>query len=130
MRLLFLLRKNAEACELSTGEKNGVRKPNDGEMVDLNELNELYNILDLYIVSSRYEGGPRSIIECGLTKTPIISTDVGIAPDILHEKSIFDVNNIYTYRNTIINTEVPYNNSIKLNSEEYLPQFYNELFNL
>ena len=63
------------------------------EMVDFKTLNELYNLLDLYIVSSRYEGGPQAIIECSLTRTPIISTDVGIASEILNEVSIFDMHN-------------------------------------
>ena len=63
------------------------------EMTDLSVLNELYNILDLYIVASRFEGGPQSIYECALTKTPIISTDVGVANLILSENSIFDMNN-------------------------------------
>ena len=49
------------------------------EMVDLPTLNKLYNILDIYIVSSRVEGGPQAIVECSLTKTPIVSTDVGVA---------------------------------------------------
>ena len=50
------------------------------EMVDIKTLNELYNLLDIYIVSSRIEGAsPQAIIECGLTKTPIISTNVGVA---------------------------------------------------
>ena len=59
------------------------------EMVSFEILNELYNTLDLYIVSSRYEGGPQAIVECAITKTPIISTDVGIAIEILNKKSIF-----------------------------------------
>lgn len=63
------------------------------EMADFKVLNELYNLLDLYIVSSRVEGGPQSIIECGLTKTPIISTNVGIAPEILNTISIFNIKN-------------------------------------
>ena len=63
------------------------------EMANFEKINNLYNILDLYIVSSRYEGGPQSILECAATKTPIISTDVGIAREILNEKSIFDMNN-------------------------------------
>ena len=46
------------------------------EMIKNSQLNELYNCLDLYIVSSRLEGGPASIME--QIKT-IISTDVGIA---------------------------------------------------
>ena len=59
------------------------------EMVDLPTLNKLYNILDIYIVSSRVEGGPQAIVECSLTKTPIVSTDVGVASEILHPESIF-----------------------------------------
>ena len=47
------------------------------DMIDFVSLNELYNCLDLYIVSSRVEGGPQAILECGINKTPIISTDVG-----------------------------------------------------
>ena len=63
------------------------------EMVDFEALNELYNLLNLYVVSSRYEGGPQSIIECSLTRTPIISTDVGVASEVLNEKSIFNMQN-------------------------------------
>ena len=58
-------------------------------MVKPNEINELYNILNLYIVSSRIEGGPQAILECAITKTPIISTDVGLASEVLHETSIY-----------------------------------------
>ena len=63
------------------------------EMASFNELNELYNMLDLYIVSSRYEGGPAAIMECALTKTPLISTNVGIADEILANQSIYDMSN-------------------------------------
>lgn len=63
------------------------------EMETFENLNKLYNILDLYIVSSRVEGGPQSILECAQIKTPIISTDVGIASDILSKESIFDMDN-------------------------------------
>lgn len=63
------------------------------EMASFERLNNLYNILDLYIVSSRVEGGPQSILECAQTKTPIISTDVGIASEILSPESIFTMEN-------------------------------------
>ena len=63
------------------------------EMVDYKSLNELYNILNLYIVSSRIEGGPRSIFECAQTETPIISTDVGFASKILSKESIYNFEN-------------------------------------
>tara|TARA_B000000565_G_scaffold252900_1_gene228694 strand:+ start:207 stop:1124 length:918 start_codon:yes stop_codon:yes gene_type:complete len=65
------------------------------EMKNFKSVNQLYNILDLYIVSSRIEGGPQAIVECGLTKTPILSTDVGIASNFLDPKSIYSVNNFF-----------------------------------
>jgi len=82
------------------------------EMVDSKLLNELYNILDLYIVSSRIEGGPQAIIECGLSKTPIISTDVGVAKEILAPKSIFNMSN---FENAETDEKIAYKNSINFN---------------
>jgi len=59
------------------------------ELPPFEEVNDLYNCLDLYIVSARFEGGPQAIVECAINKTPIISTDVGLASEILPEESIF-----------------------------------------
>ena len=63
------------------------------EKANIGVINELYNCLDLYMVTSRIEGGPQAIFECAITKTPIISTDVGIANKILHPSAIFSLNN-------------------------------------
>ena len=38
------------------------------EMTSFKTLNELYNILDLYMVTSRVEGGPQAILECAIQK--------------------------------------------------------------
>ena len=70
-------------------------------MVSLPEINELYNCLDLYLVSSRVEGGPRAIVEGGFCETPIISTDVGIATEFLPERSIYDMNSWKSYKNAV-----------------------------
>ena len=94
------------------------------EMVDYKILNELYNCLDLYIVSSRYEGGPQAIVECGVTKTPIISTDVGVAPEILSSESIFNMN---TFLEAKPHIEMPYSNSMELSMEKIFPK-YIEMF--
>ncbi len=80
------------------------------EMVDFNSLNELYNCLDLYVVASRIEGGPQAILECAITKTPIISTDVGVASEILHKESIFNMSN---FEKAKPNIEVAFHNSQK-----------------
>lgn len=89
------------------------------EMVDFKTLNELYNSLDLYIVTSRIEGGPQAIVECGITRTPIISTDVGIASEILHKNSIFNMNN---YMDAKPDIDFAFKNSVKLD----IPQGFNE----
>jgi hypothetical protein len=98
------------------------------ELVDLVKLNELYNCLDLYIVSSRVEGGPRSILECGLARIPIISTDVGIARLILADENIYDMNNILTYKNAKINIEHAFEKSKYYTIENYMHKFVNEVF--
>jgi len=78
------------------------------EMIELNELNEIYNCLDLYVVSSRVEGGPRAIFEAGITKTPIISTDVGIASEFMQIESIYDVNYWESYKDARSKVEETY----------------------
>jgi glycosyltransferase involved in cell wall biosynthesis len=59
-------------------------------ILDRARLNRLYNLLDLCLVSSRWEGGPHSILEACFAKTKVLSTRVGIAEDVLEEASLFD----------------------------------------
>ena len=98
-------------------------------MTSIEQINELYNCLDLYIISSRCEGGPRSVFEAGLTKTPIISTRVGIAPELIARSSLFDYNNWITYKQAKPNTDLLFNNILKLSNDNYLNEFYNYLIN-
>ena len=48
-----------------------------------NELPKYYNACDLYIVASREEGGPKSILESWASGVPLVTTKVGMAPDII-----------------------------------------------
>jgi len=98
-------------------------------MIPLNEINELYNCLDLYIVASRCEGGPRSIFEAGLTKTPIISTKVGISEQLMDKISLFDSNNWLTYKYAKPSAEILYNNIKLLSGTKYMDEFKKTLFN-
>tara|TARA_B100000686_G_C16595993_1_gene866039 strand:+ start:90 stop:1007 length:918 start_codon:yes stop_codon:yes gene_type:complete len=95
------------------------------EMANFDELNELYNLIDLYIVTSRIEGGPQAIVECGITKTPIISTDVGFASDVLARESIFDMDN---YKKAKPNIEHAYNESLNLTIPKGFEKFTNMFF--
>jgi glycosyltransferase involved in cell wall biosynthesis len=96
--LLVILSGTRRTYIIRELEKRGI-KYKYFEMIGLKELNELYNCLDLYVVSSRVEGGPRAIVEAGITKTPIISTDVGIASDLMPRESIYDINILESYKN-------------------------------
>ncbi len=55
------------------------------------KLRSMYNACNLYIVASRYEGGPQAVLEAAATRTPIISRDVGIARMVLHPYNIVDL---------------------------------------
>lgn len=47
-----------------------------------------YHALDLYLIASRVEGGPMALLESWATGTPLVTTPVGMVPDIcLHEKN-------------------------------------------
>ncbi len=47
------------------------------------DIVECYNILDLYLVTSRIEGGPLAILEGMATGVPIVTTNVGMVPEII-----------------------------------------------
>ncbi len=47
------------------------------------ELARAYHALDVYIVSSRQEGGPKAVLEAMAAGVPIVSTRVGQAPEIV-----------------------------------------------
>ena len=61
------------------------------EKADLDTVKLLYGSCDLYVVSSRYEGGPQAIIEAAAMNIPIISTDVGIATNILSKDCVVNI---------------------------------------
>jgi hypothetical protein len=98
------------------------------EMVDMKNLNELYNCLDLYVVSSRVEGGPRAILECALAKVPIISTKVGIAELILSKESLFEWDNYKTYYNARPDVLHAYSNASQYSIKNHIVVFENTLF--
>ena len=92
-------------------------------MVNSFELNELYNCLNLYVVSSRVEGGPRAIIECGVANVPLISTNVGIAELILDSSSIYDMSKPLTYADAKPNTLHAYEKSSEYSIKNFINKF-------
>ena len=47
------------------------------------DLTTCYHALDLYLVTSREEGGPMGLMEAMASGVPIVSTAVGMAPDLI-----------------------------------------------
>ncbi len=52
-------------------------------ITDDNEMRKFYNSLDLYISASRSEGTPRPVIEAAACGVPVITTDIGIVPELI-----------------------------------------------
>lgn len=55
------------------------------------KLNELYNACDLYLIPSRWEGGPQSVMEAAAARTKMLSIPLGVGRDILEPASMFDL---------------------------------------
>lgn len=53
-------------------------------------LNELYQALDACVISSRWEGGPYSVLEALAAGCPVISSPVGTARDVLPDECLFN----------------------------------------
>ena len=49
------------------------------------ELSPAYHALDAYLVASRQEGGPKSILEAMATGIPFVSTRAGQAPELVED---------------------------------------------
>jgi len=93
------------------------------ELAPIDVVRKMYACCDLYIVSSRYEGGPQAIYEAAAMKVPIVSTDVGVASKILHQNCIINIpHEIYYPTNEDI--ELNFNNvqryNIKKHKDEYI----------
>ncbi|MCZ7660942.1 MAG: glycosyltransferase family 4 protein [Xanthobacteraceae bacterium] len=65
-------------------DRLGVRFAHD-YAADRDALARLYHALDLYLVTSREEGGPMALMESMASGVPVVSTRVGMAPDLIRD---------------------------------------------
>ncbi|MFA5210879.1 MAG: glycosyltransferase family 4 protein [Patescibacteria group bacterium] len=77
---------------------------------------DYYNCLDLYLVTSRAEGGPKAILESMATGIPFITTDVGLVSDILENTK----NTYICYNDTELFEKSIYLLNNKGNQEEFI----------
>jgi len=66
-------------------EKMGISYRHD-YLQNYYDIVDYYNALDLYLVTSREEGGPKAILETMACGVSLVTTKVGMAPDILVNK--------------------------------------------
>lgn len=50
------------------------------------DLKKYYHALDIYLITSREEGGPMGLLESISSGVPVVSTNVGMAPDFINSK--------------------------------------------
>ncbi len=100
-------------------------------------VNLLYNLADIYIVTSASEGGPKAIMEASLAKTLIFSTDAGMAEDIIHRDLIYTPDNFKKIVDAAVNPdrkntgkylEYNYKKAAGLLDENRYLSLYSELF--
>ena len=60
------------------------------ELADQQTLNEMYSLADFYVIASRCEGGPQALLESPACGTPVISTNVGMAQEVLPSSCIIN----------------------------------------
>ncbi|MCL5428926.1 MAG: glycosyltransferase family 4 protein [Chloroflexi bacterium] len=53
---------------------------------DFHEIPPLYHALDLYLITSREEGGPEGVLESLASGIPLVTTKVGLAPDAVENR--------------------------------------------
>ena len=66
-------------------DKIGVPYKHFGQK-DYKDVAKLYDALDLYIVASREEGGPKAILESMAKGVPLVTTAVGQAKDLVKHR--------------------------------------------
>ncbi|MDX2132019.1 MAG: glycosyltransferase [Planctomycetota bacterium] len=70
----------------------GHETPDDdypGAILPAAKILALYRGADLCLVTSRSEGGPRAVLEASALGVPVLSTPVGLAPDVLSPECLY-----------------------------------------
>ena len=91
-----------------------------------NDLISLYHALDIYLITSREEGGPMGLLESIACGTPVASTNVGMASDIITDKITgvlvdqIEVENITDKVEYLINMSNEEKNNLKIKARKVI----------
>jgi len=67
-------------------EKRNISYKSISYLENLEKIALYYQVLDLYLITSRIEGGPKQILEAWASGIPVVSTKVGMIPDIAKDR--------------------------------------------
>jgi hypothetical protein len=62
---------------------------NPENILDKKTMNIVYNLLDLYLIPTRWEGAPRQVFDVGACQRKILSSRVGAASDVLDPYCVY-----------------------------------------
>lgn len=83
--IFILLTGPARGYVINRLEKNSIPY-HHAYLTNYEEILDFYHALDLYLVTSREEGGPMALMESMATHVPVVSTKVGQAEDLIQDK--------------------------------------------
>ena len=113
-----------------------------GFLDSTDDIAHYFPLLDMYLVASRIEGGPKAILESMASRVPLITTKVGMAPDILTHGSnamladVEDSDSLSTHLLALIDTpslresiaEQGYQDAKQYSWQSIADRYYEELY--
>lgn len=82
-KIFVLLSGPARGYVKSRLNKAGITFYHTGYLPHANDVAPFYKALDIYLISSRIEGGPKASLEATASGIPLVSTAVGMVTDIV-----------------------------------------------
>lgn len=70
----------------------------------IKDIATLYTACDYYLITSRWEGGPQAALEASQMRTRLLSTPVGIVPELLHSDCLCST--VDEFVDKIMNTKI------------------------
>lgn len=101
--LFVLLSAPARGYMIRGLEAIGVPHKHVGQK-GFHQIPRLYQALDLYLLGSREEGGPQSVLESLASGVPFVGTRVGLAPDVIQNGLngiLVDIENVEGLANAV-----------------------------
>jgi len=91
-------------------------------------ISELYNLIDVYLVTSVSEGGPKAIPEAVLSEKVIFSTEVGFASMLLDEFSVCDIEEMPERILSVVDNSEEYKNVVSKNYHKTFKYYDRQYF--